>query len=526
MARAFDRSRSHSPVNIISIDIGTTTIAGHHFDSSGISLYHTSRKVELLYPQPGGVELDPDVLWEQFVDVITEVMEASNLQAEDVTALGISTMRGTFITWDRKTGKPYHNFISWQDMRAGHCVESWNKSLTLKSLNVGSKFLHMISRQKKYLAGSVISFSTQHTSIRLHWLFKTHPDLAKKADLGNLAFGTIDSWLIWKLTKGQLHVTDYSNASGTGMFDPFIMEWSSIMTSLLSVPLSIFPKVVDTSGLICESHKAIFGAPIPVRALVADQQAAVFGQCCFDAGDVNCTMGTGSFIDINTGPYPHASVAGLYPIVGWKIGGETVYLAEGNAAGCGTAMEWAHSMGFYDDVSQTSDMAFSVETSGGVYFVPAFNGLQAPINDNKACVSLMGIKSTTNKAHIMRAILESIAFRFTQLYETVVEETHIPLMSSVKVDGGISNNDFVLELMSSLTCQTIDRPSQTDMSTLGAAFLAGLSAGVWKSRDELKAIRCSQALFQPKASIRDKFLKNFDEWKEALHRSMNWYKWD
>lgn len=171
-------------------------------------------------------------------------------------------------------------------------------------------------------------------------------------------------------------------------------------------------------------------------------------------------------------------------------------------------------------------MAFSVETSGGVYFVPAFNGLQAPINDNKACVSLMGIKSTTNKAHIMRAILESIAFRFTQLYETVVEETHIPLMSSVKVDGGISNNDFVLELMSSLTCQTIDRPSQTDMSTLGAAFLAGLSAGVWKSRDELKAIRCSQALFQPKASIRDKFLKNFDEWKEALHRSTNWYKWD
>lgn len=526
MANSGETQKHRSPVNIISVDIGTTTISCHHFDQSGISVYQTSRKVELLHPQPGWVEIDPQVLWEQFVDVITEVLEASNLRAEDVTALGISTMRGTFITWDRQTGQPYHNFITWQDLRSHNYVESWNKSLTLKSLNVGSKFLHMISRQKKYLAGSVISFSTQHTSIRLHWLLKSHPELAKKADVGVLAFGTIDSWLVWKLTKGQLHVTDYSNASSTGMFDPFVMEWSSIMTSLLGVPLSILPRIVDTSGKICESHKDIFGAPIPVRSLVADQQAAVFGQCCFDVGDVNCTMGTGSFIDINTGSYPHASVAGLYPLVGWKIGGETVYLAEGNAAGCGTAMEWARQMGFYDDVSLTSDTAFSVDSSEGVYFVPAFNGLQAPINDNKACVSLMGIKSTTKKAHIVRAILESIAYRFTQLYETVVEETHIPLMSSIKVGGGISNNDFVLEIMSSLTCQTIDRPSQTDMSTLGAAFLAGLAAGVWKSRDELKAIRCSQALFQPKTSIRERFLKTFDEWKEALHRSKNWYKWE
>lgn len=526
MARATESKQPLYTQNILAVDIGTTTISCHHFDRSGISLYHTSRKVQLLQPHPGWVELDPLVLWEQFVDVITEVIEASNLKASDVTALGISTMRGTFLTWDRQTGRPYHNFISWQDMRSHTYVESWNKSLTLKSLNIGSKFLHMILRQKKYLAGSVINFATQHASIRLHWLLKSRPELAKKAEMGVLAFGTIDSWLIWNLTKGQVHVTDYSNASSTGMFDPFVMEWSSLLTSLLNVPLKVLPKVVDTSGLICESHKDIFGAPIPVRALVADQQAAVFGQCCFDPGDLNCTMGTGSFVNINTGSYPHASVAGLYPLVGWKIGGETVYLAEGNAAGCGTAMEWAGKMGFYDDVTETSDTAFSVESSDGVYFVPAFSGLQAPINDNKACVSMMGIKSTTSKAHVMRAILESIAFRFTQLYETVTEETHIPLMSSVKVDGGIANNDFVLELMSSLTGQTLDRPSQTDMSALGAAFLAGLASGVWQSRDELKAIRCSQALFQPKASIREKYMKSFDEWKEAVHRSRDWYKWD
>lgn len=525
MARVTE-DKQRSPRNILAVDIGTTTISCHHFDESGISLYHTARKVQLLHPHPGWVELDPHVLWDQFVDIITEVMEASNLKAGDIAALGISTMRGTILTWDRQTGRPYHNFISWQDMRSQDDVTSWNRSLTLKSLNAGSKFLHVLLRQKKYLAGSVVNFTTQQASIRLHWLLKNRPELAKKAELGVLAFGTIDSWLIWNLTKGQLHVTDYSNASSTAMFDPFLMEWSSMLTGLFNIPLAILPKVIDTSGRICESHKDIFGGPIPVRALVADQQASVFGQCCFDPGDVNCTMGTGSFIDINTGSCPHASVAGLYPLVGWKIGGETVYLAEGNAAGCGTAMEWAKQMGFYDDVSKTSDTAFSVESSDGVYFVPAFNGLQAPINDNKACVSLMGIKSTTSKAHVMRAILESIAFRFTQLYETATEETHIPLMSSVKVGGGISNNDFVLELVSSLTCQTLDRPSQTEMSALGAAFLAGLASGVWKSRDELKAIRCSQALFQPKGSIRDKYLKSFDEWKEALRRSRNWYKWD
>ncbi|CAH3195885.1 unnamed protein product [Porites evermanni] len=473
MANSGETQKHRSPVNIISVDIGTTTISCHHFDQSGISFYQTSRKVELLHPQPGWVEIDPQVLWEQFVDVITEVLEASNLHAEDVTALGISTMRGTFITWDRQTGRPYHNFITWQDLRSHNYVESWNKSLTLKSLNVGSKFLHMISRQKKYLAGSVISFSTQHTSIRLHWLLKSHPELAKKADVGVLAFGTIDSWLVWKLTRGNIIAsppqTPGWDASPSG-FTPAVCRYCTV--------LILFFSFSSLSGRICESHKDIFGAPIPVRSLVADQQAAVFGQCCFDVGDVNCTMGTGSFIDINTGSYPHASVAGLYPLVGWKIGGETVYLAEGNAAGCGTAMEWARQMGFYDDVSLTSDTAFSVDSSEGVYFVPAFNGLQAPINDNKACVSLMGIKSTTEKAHIVRAILESIAYRFTQLYETVVEETHIPLMSSIKVGGGISNNDFVLEIMSSLTCQTIDRPSQTDMSTLGAAFLAGLAAGM------------------------------------------------
>ncbi|XP_031554856.1 putative glycerol kinase 5 [Actinia tenebrosa] len=511
------------PCNIIAVDVGTTLLTCHLFDKSGISKYNTTRKIELLHPKPGWVEMEPYHLWEQFQDIIWETMEAEQISPEDVTALGISTQRGTFVTWDRKTGKPQHNFITWQDLRASDHVENWNKSLAIKSLHAGSKFMHMISRRKQFLAGSVLNFSTQQVIMRLHYFLKNNPELQRKAENGSLFFGTIDTWLLWKLTRNKYHITDYSNASSTGMFDPFVMEWSSIITTVLNIPASILPKIVDTSGTICDTAKDIFGAPIPVRAVVADQQSAMFGQCCFDVGDVKCTMGTGTFICVNTGKYPHASVAGLYPLVAWKIGSELVYMAEGNASGTATAIEWSKSMGFFDDASQTSDMAFSVESSDDVYFVPAFHGLQAPINDNKACVSLMGIKASTTKSHIVRAILESIAFRFMELYETVLEETQVPVMSSIKADGGVCNNDFVMELTSSLTGQSLDKPSQTEMSALGAAFLAGMASGVWKSRDELKAIRCTHALYQPKASIREKYKKTIKEWKEAVRRSRNWY---
>ncbi|EDO39329.1 predicted protein [Nematostella vectensis] len=497
-------------VNIIAVDVGTTLITCHLFDKTGLSKYNTSRKVQLLYPKPGWVEIEPYQLWEQFQDVLTEVMEAENLAPEQVTALGISTQRGTFVTWDRKTGRPQHNFITWQDLRASDHTDSWNKSLTLKGLHAGSKFLHMVSRRKQYLAGSVVNFSTAQVSMRLHHLFKSHPELHKKAENGSLLFGTIDTWLVWKLTRNRYHITDYSNASSTGLFDPFVMEWSSLLGSMFSIPLNIFPKLVDTSGIICDTAKDIFGAPIPIRSLVADQQGAMFGQCCFDVGDVKCTMGTGTFVDVNTGSQPHVSVAGKN-----EHNGSCFISLQFIKFKCFT--------GFFTDVASTSNMAFSVESSDGLCFVPAFHGLQAPVNDNKACTSLMGIKASTTKAHIVRAILESIAFRFVQLYDTVVEETQVPIMSSIKTDGGVCNNDFVMELTSSLTGQSMDRPSQTDMSVLGAAFLAGMATGVWKSREELRAIRCTHALFQPKSSIRTKYAKSYEQWKEAVHRSKSWY---
>ncbi|XP_046852693.1 putative glycerol kinase 5 isoform X2 [Xenia sp. Carnegie-2017] len=491
---------------VVAVDVGTTNLTCHVFDKTGISMYGAVQKVQLLYPRPGWVEIDPDVLWDQFLNVVTEAVEGSCLQYEDITAFGISTQRGTFLNFDKRTGRPIHNFITWQDLRAAELTENWNRSFTMKGLHLGAKALHLLSRRKQFLAASVINFSTQHVSMRLHWMLKNHAELMKKARQGSILFATIDTWLLWKLTKGQVHITDYSNASSTGMFDPYVLCWSSLMTTLFEIPVSLLPEVVETSGSLCEIHKDIFGTRIPVTAVVADQQASVFGQCCFDVGDINLTMGTGSFININTGKHAHASVAGLYPLVGWKIGSDVTYLAEGNAAGTGTAIEWAGEI-----------------DCNGVYFVPAFSGLQAPINDTKASTSIFGITSSTSKAHIVRAVLESIAYRIYQLFVTVQEEIKTPIFSSIKADGGLSQNDFIMQLLSTLTEQSIERPKQIEMSCLGAAFLAGLATGVWKSRDELKAIHCSHVIFQPCCDARDKYEKFYEKWKEAQARSRYWY---
>ncbi|XP_073659844.1 glycerol kinase 5 isoform X4 [Tursiops truncatus] len=390
----------------------------------------------------------------------------------------------------RKTGKHFHNFISWQDLRAIELVKSWNSSLLMK--------------------------------------------VRKAIEEENCCFGTIDTWLLHKLTKGSEFATDFSNASTTGLFDPYEMCWSKLITSLLSIPLFLLPPVKDTSHNFGSVDEEIFGVPIPVVALVADQQSAMFGECCFQTGDVKLTMGTGTFLDINTGNNPQQSVGGFYPLIGWKIGQEVVCLAEGNAADTGTAIQWAQQLGFcccclfvfvfadlFTDAAETEKMARSLEDSEGVYFVPSFSGLQAPLNDPCACASFMGLKSSTNKYHLVRAILESIAFRNKQLYEVMQKEIHIPVRK-IRADGGVCKNSFVMQMTSDLINETIDRPVHVDMSCVGAASLAGLAVGFWTDKEELKKLRQSEIVFKPQKKWQE-YEKNMGNWVKAVKRSMNWY---
>uniref|UniRef100_A0A8D1KZ41 Carbohydrate kinase FGGY N-terminal domain-containing protein n=1 Tax=Sus scrofa TaxID=9823 RepID=A0A8D1KZ41_PIG len=330
---------------VLGLDVGSSVIRCHVYDRAARICGSSAQKVESLYPQTGWVEIDPDVLWLQFVAVIKESVKAAGIEMNQIVGLGISTQRGTFLTWDKKTGKHFHNFISWQDLRAVELVKSWNSSLLMKLIHSSCRVLHFFTRSKRFLAASLFTFTTQHVSLRLAWILQNLTEVQKAIQEENCCFGTVDTWLLHKLTKGSEFATDFSNASTTGLFDPYEMCWSKLITSLLSIPLSLLPPVRDTSHNYGSVDEEIFGVPIPIVALVADQQSAMFGECCFQTGDVKLTMGSGTFLDINTGNNPHQSVGGFYPLIGWKIGQEVVCLAEGNAGDTGTAIQWAQKLG-------------------------------------------------------------------------------------------------------------------------------------------------------------------------------------
>ncbi|XP_061775878.1 putative glycerol kinase 5 [Nerophis ophidion] len=507
---------------ILSVDVGTTSIRCHVYDKAARVRGSATAELVALYPTTGHVELDPDALWKGFTCVVKGAVQDAGVQMAQIKALGISTQRATFTTWDRRTGVPFHNFITWQDQRAADLVNSWNRSCTMKAIHGVMKVLYFLTRQKRLLAASLVVFSTQHVTFRLVWALKHYKQVSQAVDEGNCCFGTIDTWLLFKLTKGRTHATDYSNASSTGIFDAYQMCWSQTLCSLVSLPLSIFPKVENTGHEFGSTDPSIFGVSIPIMSVMADQQAAMFGECCYNVGDVKITMGTGTFMDINTGSRPHTSITGLYPLVGWKIGSELVYLAEGNAADTGTAIRWAQALDLFSDVEDTSAMAYSVNDSDGVCFVPSFSGLQAPLNDPKACTSFMGLKLSTTKCHLVRAILESVAFRNKQLYETMLAETNIPI-TKIRVDGGVSSNDFIVQLTADLFGRKVARCQHREMSCLGAAFVAGLAVGYWKTREELMKLHSAGDVFCPKGAA-SQYTPILQSWERALRRSMYWYK--
>ncbi|KAL0111907.1 hypothetical protein PUN28_013251 [Cardiocondyla obscurior] len=403
------------------LDVGTTTVRFHILNEKADTVASSMEKVHLIYPEFGFVEIDPDDLWRIIVKVIKDTLDHSGIDPKNIACIGISSQRASFINWNIKTGKYYHKFITWKDQRAAALVEEWNQSITMKGLRIGAGLLYTITRKKRFLAGKELKFMNEQISLKLIWALENIPGLREAAHNGEVAFGCVDCWLLYKLT-GR-HVTDASSASATGIFDPFTMEWANWALSILKLPRNIFPEVIDTAGNFGVTFENIFGAEIPIYCSMADQAASLFGSGCFKPGDLKITMGTGTFVNVNTGQEPHASVAGLYPVVGWRIGKEIVYIAEGSSSDTGILIEWAKSIGIIDNISETSDVANSVSNTDGVYFVPAFSGLQAPINDYKAATGFFGLKPTTRKEHIVRSLLESLIFRIHLLYDCLCKET-------------------------------------------------------------------------------------------------------
>ncbi|KYQ60711.1 Putative glycerol kinase 5 [Trachymyrmex zeteki] len=505
---------------VAALDIGTTTIQFHILNEKAVTVASSTEKVNLIYPQPGFVEIDPNQLWQIIIKVIKDTLDHSGIDPKNIACIGISSQRSSFVTWNLKTGKYYHRFITWKDQRAATLVKEWNQSIMMRGLRMCAGILYTFTRRKRFLAGSMLKFMNTQVTLKLVWALQNILDLREAVSNEEVAFGSVDCWLLYKLT-GK-HIMDVSSASATGIFDPFTMEWANWALSILKLPRNIFPEVVDTAGYFGVIPEDIFGAEIPIYCSMADQAASLFGSGCFKPGDLKITMGTGTFMNVNTGREPHASITGLYPVVGWRIGKELVYVVEGSSSDTGILIEWAKTIGIIDNISETSDAANSVNDTDGVYFVPAFSGLQAPINDYTAATGFFGLKPTTKKKHIIRSLLESLIFRIQLLYECLCKETSFTYRR-IKVDGGVTKNDFVMQSLADSTGLEVERPVSVEMSILGVAFLAGLKCGIWKNREELLELRQTDKIFKPNEESQLYYQYAMRQWKRAVERFKNWY---
>jgi len=503
---------------VIALDVGTTNIRALLFDKNAEIVASSSQEIKLISPNPGWYEQDPQELLDKVKQVISAVIESLDPSASVV--LGITNQRNSFVLWDKTTSKPIYNFITWQDLRATKEVEDWNNSLVFKSIQNISAVSHFFTRKQRFLQASVIGMNTTMSAPTLGWELQNIPEAKALLSEDKLLFGTVDTWIIWNLTEGKSHVTDYSNFSATGLFDPYIMGYNKVVTHLLSIPLSIFPEIRDSNSHFGEILPSIFGRPIAIHGVIADQQAAMFGECCFEAGEAKCTIGTGCFIDINTGRKPMASTHGMVPVVAWKIGKEVRYALEGGFSACGTVVNWARDIGLYVDVKDTSDIASSVPDTQGVIFVPAFAGLSSPHNDPTARGLLIGMTAATKKEHLVRAMLESFGYRCKEMVDTIRSDAHTPLLC-LRFDGGVTRNDFVTQFCCDMVDFQIERSVHADMTAVGACFMAGLGSGLWKSQDELRKLRKIDKTFSPTI---DKERRNrlFSKWQKGVALSMHW----
>lgn len=509
---------------VLGVDVGTSAIRCVAVNKKGETLVQSRKPIHVEHPTPDKSEIDPEGIWQAFKDIVVEVLRKGSLRAEDADSLAITCQRGSFMLWNRRTWKPLTSIITWQDRRSAPDCKAWNESWSLALLQNGAKILHFFTRSKRFMAASVIHFITTHVAPRLYHVLNELDGAREKARSGELCFGTLESWILWKLTNGAVHATDYSLISSTVLYDTYQLSYSSIILTLFDIPHEMLPEVKDSGGLFGFCAPEIFGAEIPIMAVVSDQSSSVFSQLCWEPGDMKCTLGTGTFMCINTADHPHASVRGLYPLVGWKIGSELVYIAEGMFSSTGSVVDWGKKFGLYEEPSESETIAQSVEDSGGVYFVPTFDGIQAPHNDPNCAASVIGITHKTRQEHIVCAMLKSFAFVLKQLFDVAEKEVEFKF-KRICVDGGVSNNDFVVQLASDLVGIPIERPTALDKTVYGAVFIAGLSSGFWKSKDEVRLFWELDKVFVPTLNVqkRQRQLETFHTWQRALQRSLDWY---
>ncbi|MGI6732952.1 MAG: glycerol kinase GlpK [Anaerovoracaceae bacterium] len=489
------------PKYVMSLDQGTTSCRCILFNRKGEIVSLAQKEFRQIYPNPGWVEHDAMEIWAIQAGVAQEAMRQVGAEYHDIAAIGITNQRETTIVWEKETGRPVYNAIVWQCRRtAEYCDELKAKGLT-----------DTIQRKTGLLIDAYFS------ATKLKWILDHVERGRERAKNGELLFGTVESWLIWNLTKGKVHVTDYSNAARTMLFNITELEWDEELLSLFDIPKAMLPKVLPTSHIYGETDPLIFGGPIPIAAAAGDQQAALFGQACFQPGNAKNTYGTGGFLLMNTGKKPVYSKNGLLTTIAWGINDEVYYALEGSVFVAGAAVQWLRDeLKIIEKSSDTEAMARSVPDTNGVYFVPAFVGLGAPYWDPYARGIITGLTRGVNRNHLVRATLEAIAYQTRDVLEAMQEDSGIRL-AALKVDGGASENRFLMQFQADIIGTQVERPVNTESTALGAAYLAGLAAGYWSSLEDVAMNRSIDKVFEPSMD-KDRRTELLQGWHKAVSR--------
>lgn len=499
------------PQYVLAIDNGTTSTRAIIFDHAGAKIGTGQLETTQIFPRSGWVEHDPVEIWNNTRTVIDLALEQASLSASDIAAIGITNQRETSVIWDRETGIPVYNAIVWQDTRTQSIIDRIaEKNLTEPDLN-------------RYKAKTGLPLATYFSASKIVWILEQVEGVRERAESGALAFGTIDSWLVWNLTggiSGGVHVTDVTNASRTLLMDLETLQWDSELLSAFDIPHALLPKIVSSSEIYGHAGEPLQG--VPVAGILGDQQAATFGQAAFSQGEAKNTYGTGNFLIFNTGEEIVHSQNGLLTTVAYKLGNQPAHYAlEGSIAVTGSLIQWLRdNLGIISSASEVETLALSVPDNGGAYFVPAFSGLFAPRWRPDARGAIVGLTRYVNKAHIARAALEAVAFQTREVLDATNADTGVPL-TEVRVDGGMIANELLMQFQADLLGVPVIRPVIAETTALGAAYAAGLAVGFWSGTDELRALWQEQKRWTPQIdeSERQKLLR---VWNKAVEKSLNW----
>ena len=495
------------PKYMMALDSGTTSNRCILFDRAGRIVSVAQREFTQYFPQPGWVEHDANEIWATLLGVAVEAMQMAGAAAADIAAIGITNQRETTIVWDKVTGEPVHHAIVWQCRRTSeYCDELRARGLTARF------------REKTGLV-----LDAYFSATKLHWLLENVPGVRERAAKGELLFGTVETWLIWKLTGGRAHVTDYSNASRTMLFNINTLDWDEEILAELNIPRSMLPKPMPSSGLLGTTDPSLLGGEIPITGAAGDQQAALFGQTCFQPGEAKNTYGTGCFLLMNTGEKPVFSQNGLVTTIAWGLGEKVTYALEGSIFVAGAAIQWLRDeMKLIANAAESEAVAQEVTDTNGCYVVPAFTGLGAPYWDQYARGAIVGLTRGCNRAHIVRATLDSLTYQTYDVLNAMRADSGIAL-ASLKVDGGASANNYLMQTQADIIGAPVLRPTCVESTAMGAAYLAGLAVGFWRDQAEIRKIWAVDRTFEPQLDARSRDAR-LHGWHRAVQRAFDWAK--